>query len=174
MKIHWTFIKVHWQFMNIHWNFIENSWTFTDISLKIHWAFTENSWAFTDNSVKIHEHWLTIHKSSLNNHLNFIENSLRIHWNWFILQLRWALSSRIRPAMPGYGDTRRPAVPNPLRGELRLCGVLSSHVGDAKRLARLRQCLESVVNQTQKLGNNISWKMVFSQLISIICQSRSV
>eukprot|EP00435_Cladocopium_sp_Y103_P029961 s685_g7.t1 len=51
--------------------------------------------------------------------------------------------------MPGYGDSvPRPAAPAamaPLSGELRLCGVLSSHVGDEKRLRRLRQCLESVV-----------------------------
>jgi hypothetical protein len=62
-------------------------------------------------------------------------------------------SSRI-PAMPGYGDSARrsAAVPPPLNGELRLCGVLSSHVGDAKRLRRLRQCLESVLDQTQNLG----------------------
>lgn len=69
--------------------------------------------------------------------------------------------------MPGYGDSARPsaAVPPPLNGELRLCGVLSSHVGDAKRLRRLRQCLESVLDQTQNLGKMLGtcgkmWEIV--------------
>ena len=66
--------------------------------------------------------------------------------------------------MPGYGDSARrsAAVPPPLNGELRLCGVLSSHVGDAKRLRRLRQCLESVLDQTQNLGKMLGkcWENV--------------
>ena len=54
-----------------------------------------------------------------------------------------------------YKDSeKRPvaSLPRPLSGELRLSAVLSSYVGDEKRLVRLRQCLESVVHQTQILG----------------------
>mmetsp|Transcript_73430 Transcript_73430/g.148591 ORF Transcript_73430/g.148591 Transcript_73430/m.148591 type:complete len:373 (+) Transcript_73430:32-1150(+) len=71
--------------------------------------------------------------------------------------------------MPGYGDSARrsAAVPPPLNGELRLCGVLSSHVGDAKRLRRLRQCLESVLDQTQKPA---AFFMVWSSPESLVAE----
>lgn len=39
--------------------------------------------------------------------------------------------------------------PLPAGTPFRLCGVLSSHVGDKKRLARLQQCLDSVAEQSQ-------------------------
>lgn len=57
-------------------------------------------------------------------------------------------------AMAYKDSEKRPvaSLPRPLNGELRLSAVLSSYVGDEKRLVRLRQCLESVVHQTQILG----------------------
>ncbi|CAE7232925.1 unnamed protein product, partial [Symbiodinium natans] len=39
-----------------------------------------------------------------------------------------------------------------------LCGVLSSHIGDKKRLTRLQQCLDSVAEQTLPLdGFYVVW-----------------
>lgn len=57
-------------------------------------------------------------------------------------------------AMAYKDSEKRPVagLPRPLSGELHLSAVLSSYVGDEKRLVRLRQCLESVVHQTQILG----------------------
>lgn len=65
---------------------------------------------------------------------------------------RWTTSRQ--PAMAYKDSEKRPvaSLPRPLSGELRLSAVLSSYVGDEKRLVRLRQCLESVVHQTQILG----------------------
>ncbi|CAK9096439.1 unnamed protein product [Durusdinium trenchii] len=45
-----------------------------------------------------------------------------------------------------------PRMPEPLNGPLRLCGVLSSHVGDEKRLKRLEHCFDSIAQQTQALA----------------------